>query len=288
MFGIRSANINGGSQASNSLFFTDFKTSYNGTTLHLYGPSAGAGIAITSLDRVISNTAPAPAITVSGSTFNPSQISSIVRGSVLGSSSGSVLTMTPATQDTSPNIIVGGTTLTCSQVDMVSWSGVSGSFSGTTLSLSADHDMQSAGYGMSLTGSVFAATRSAPVLIISGTSYSPTIANQITWNNVTASLSNVHLTVTVPSGGSGTIAPGTTTQGSFNVNGALHVARDVTSTGGVGCSGVLATHLTVSGTGSVIPGFSKEAYEFTTWQPDTRRAWALGPMLKQHQYGRRT
>lgn len=77
--------------------------------------------------------------------------------------------------------------------------------------------------------------------------------NQITIANTTATISSDHLTITPPTGG-GTIAASTTTAGAFNVNGALHVAGDITGTGDLGCSGVLATHLTVNGTSSSIPG----------------------------------
>ena len=172
--------------------------------------------------------------------------------------------MTPAVQDNSPDVVVNSTTYTSGQFGSVDWSGVSASLAGTTLSLTADHYMYSAGYGMSLTGSAFAATRNAPVLTIGRTSFSPTVVNQITWaSGTTSSIPGEHLTITPPSGG-GTIAAGTTTAGSFNVNGALHVAGDITSTGDLGCNGVLATQLTVSGTGSSIPGFEMHNYESTT------------------------
>lgn len=277
--GIRSAQVNGNSQITGSLLFIDFMTNYTGTQLQVYGPTSGTSIAISTADRVVSNAAPTPSITVSGSTLAPSQVSSVAWGGALGSLSGSVLTMTPAAQDTAPDILVGGTTYTSSQVDTASWSGVSGSLAGTTLSLTADHYMHSAGYGMSLTGSVFAATRSAPVLTISGVSYSPTVVNQITWNNLTASISGYHLSVTVPSGRGGTIAPRATTQGAFNVGGALHVTGDITSTCDVGCNGVLATQLTIINVGSSIPGYlptnkyaeTTDAQAFTsttgTWLP---------------------
>ena len=44
------------------------------------------------------------------------------------------------------------------------------------------------------------------------------------------------------------------------MNGDLHVAGDITSTGDIGCNGVLATHLTVSGTWSSIPGYEKTTF----------------------------
>ena len=49
------------------------------------------------------------------------------------------------------------------------------------------------------------------------------------------------------------------------MNGALLVSGDITSTGDIGCTGVLATQLTVSGTGSSIPGYQPTAkYAQTT------------------------
>lgn len=75
------------------------------------------------------------------------------------------------------------------------------------------------------------------------------------------------------------MAAGTTTQGSLNVNGALLVSEDITSTSDIACSGVLTTQLTVSGAGSSIPGYlahaiytqTTESRQFTasigTWSP---------------------
>ena len=149
-------------------------------------------------------------MTVSGSTFTPSQISSIVWRGVLGSLSGSTLTMTPAAQDTAPDIEVGGTTYTASQVDTLSWSGVTGRLSGTTLSLTAVHNSYYAGCGLSLTGSVFDVTRPTPVITYS---YSPLLVRQKSWaSGTTASISGDHLTITPPGGSSG-IPDGPSVQG---------------------------------------------------------------------------
>ena len=76
--GIRSVQVNGDRQITERVLFTDILTSYNGTELHVYGPSAGSGVAISSPNRVASNTAATASITVSGSTFTPSQIASVI------------------------------------------------------------------------------------------------------------------------------------------------------------------------------------------------------------------
>lgn len=132
--GIQSAQVNGNPQITRSLLFIDFMMSYSGTQLQCYGPTAGSRITISTPDRVVTNSAPAPSITSSGTAFTPSQVSSVVWGGVLGSLAGSVLTMIPAAQNTAPDYVIGGTTHTSSQVDTVNWvAGVTGSLSGTTL-----------------------------------------------------------------------------------------------------------------------------------------------------------
>ena len=152
------------------------------------------------------------------------------------------------------SIVVNSTAYT---PETINFSGFSAANNGTTLSLSATHNYYTAGYGLSLSGNTFSNTKPARVLTVGGVSYGDNVV-QVTWNGVTGSLANDHLTLTA--GGISGIPDGTVSAGSLQVAGLLTAATSLQVQADASVIGTLTTNtanvaqLTVTSS-ATIPGY---------------------------------